>query len=57
MPNTDEAVVRRAGRVQNRIPSKILNESFYAELNNIDDTVAGGAHYYPSMHKNIKNKI
>jgi len=57
MPNTDGIVVRRAGRVKNRIPSKILNESFYAELNNIDDTVAGGAHCYPSMHKNIKNKI
>ena len=53
-PNTDGI---RGSRIIKRVPSKILNESFYAELNNTDETVVAGAQCYPNIHRNIKNKI
>ncbi len=57
-PNTDGV---KGNRIRKRVPSKILNESFYAELNNIDETVTGGdgaaVQYYPTMHRDVKNKI
>ena len=44
MPNTDGIVVRRAGRVKNRIPSKILNElqgrsGFDSIIGNLDEDI------------------
>ncbi len=53
-PNTDGI---RGSRIRNRVPSKILNESFYAELNNTDETYVAGPQYYPNINRNIKNKI